>query len=51
VVPQSFIRHVLVDGLGIPLGQSTVDTLTAITFACVVSVSLALNLRDYRRTR
>lgn len=46
VAPQSFIHHVLVDGLGIPLAQSAVDTLTAVAFACVVSASLALNVRD-----
>jgi hypothetical protein len=48
VRPSSFIHHLLVDGLGLPFSQSFVDTSTALTFACVVCLSIVLNVRDRR---
>jgi hypothetical protein len=51
VAPRSFIHYLLVDGFGLRLTQSTVNTLTVMTFACVAILSVALNLRDFYHRR
>jgi Protein of Unknown function (DUF2784) len=45
VPSHSFVHHVLVDGLGVPLTPQNVDTLVAVSFACVVCLSVVLNVK------
>lgn len=50
-LPGSFIHYALHDGLGLALSPATTNWLTAGGFALAVLLSVALNFRDWRRSK